>query len=127
VKKSKLGRVPLDLAEVNAAEAEQAALKPDIPQQRPRTHAHGARAPPDLRGFCDRKAAAVYLGIGLWFFDQLVREGKLPRGFSLSNRGKFFWSYRGLDEAMAKAARSRKPRRKAQGIVRERLEAEGDQ
>ena len=125
--KGSISRVPLDLAAINKVEAEQAALKPDIPQQRPRTHPYSARGPPDLRGYTDRKGAATYLGIGTWFFDALIREGKLPRGFPLSPNGKFFWSLRALDNSMAKAARSRRPKRKAQGIVRYRIEkAEGD-
>jgi hypothetical protein len=123
--KKKLSRVPIDLAEINKTEAEQAGLKPDVPQQQRHAHASRGRGPPQ-RGYTDRRGAAMFLGIGLWFFDQLVRECVLPRGFPLTPGGKHFWSYQALDEAMTKAARSRKPRRKAQGIVRQRLEARDD-
>jgi hypothetical protein len=77
------------------------------------------RGPPDLRGYTGRKGAAVYLGVSDWQFGVLLREGIVPRGFTMTWGGKHYWSYRVLDEAMDKAARSRKPRRPVQGIAKQ--------
>jgi predicted DNA-binding transcriptional regulator AlpA len=78
--------------------------------------------PPKL-GFLDRRAAAEYCGISVWTFDEYVRAGRLPRGIALApSNAKLLWSVRALEDALARAGRSRKPKRPPRGIVRQRLE-----
>ena len=73
------------------------------------------------RGYGDKWASSAYIGVSVWQFVGWTKAGILPRGFPLAPGGKFFWSFRALDAAMDKAARSRKPRREHRGIVKERL------
>ena len=82
-----------------------------------------SKNPDERRGYGDRRAAAGYCGIRIWTFDDLIAKNIVPRGFTLTSNGKLFWKFSLLEEAMAKAARSRKPGRAPRGIVRQRLEA----
>src|SRR3974390_3222417 len=82
--------------------------------------AHQDSAP---RGYTDRRGVAAYFNVSTWQVDEWVRQGVLPRGVTLTPGGKRFFSYRVLDLAYERAARSRKPGREPRGIVRQRLEA----
>jgi excisionase family DNA binding protein len=77
-------------------------------------------------GYTDEKGAADYVGISRDTFRRLVKRGVFKRGFPLTPGGKHMFKFSDLDAAMAKAARSRKPKREPRGIVRQRLEAGQD-
>jgi hypothetical protein len=105
------------LAALNEAAIVEAGLDDDVElDQNDRTHAHGARAPPDItvlggQAYGNKHQSARYLGISVWRFIRLVNRRVLPRGFPMTPKGPHHWSFRKLDLAMAKCAASRKPRR----------------
>jgi hypothetical protein len=74
-----------------------------------------------IAGYGDKWASSAYIGVSVWQFVGWTKVGILPRGFPLTPGGKLFWSFRALDAAMDKAARSRKPQREHRGIVKVRL------
>jgi hypothetical protein len=75
------------------------------------------------RGYIDQAGAAAYVGYSLDQFRDLIARGIFPRGRPLTADGKLLFRISDLDAAVEKAWRSRKPRREARGVVRQRLEA----
>ncbi len=77
------------------------------------------------RGYVGEADAAHYVGYSRDQFRRLVKQGIFPRGIFLTANAKAIWSLRRLDEAIEKAARSRKPRRQPRGIIRQHEAANG--
>jgi hypothetical protein len=75
------------------------------------------------RGYTDERGAAEYVSYSLDRFKELVAQGVFKRGRALTSDGKLLHKYSDLDAAVEKAFRTRKPRRRARGIVRIRQEA----
>ena len=75
------------------------------------------------RALADTRSSATYTGLSIWQFGRLVKKGVFPRPIFLTPGGKAMFRLRDLDAAIDKAARSRRPRRKPRGIVRQRMEA----
>jgi len=74
------------------------------------------------RGYTDEAGAAAYVGYSVDQFKRLKGRGIFKRGQPLTPDGKLLHRYADLDAAIERAWRSRKPRRQARGIVRQRME-----
>ena len=118
-----LSSVPPKAVALDEADRHERGLAPNKkPTRRERRRAHRVRGPPPIDdiepGYLNRRASERYLGVSSWMFGELLRKRLIPFGFVLVPGGRHFWSRRVLDDAMAKAMRSRKPRgRPLQGVT----------